>query len=234
MTPIIVYRPTPGVPLQVIRTSTDSSKYPPKPAADRTQPHDGTLGFISLGGGRYPYRPDLALRFVKALNARGIRCTLDFINEGDHEILRDEAATVGFPEKTVNIFAAKHADVPGLLGRYDCGIFFCDTSPWRRVCSPTKLGEYLSAGLPVISLPGIDVIDTYASVSSCVTTIAREEIERGLGEPEARRIASFVITPGIAESCQALARRDFDLQDAGNRYVALYEATSRLLGTKKH
>jgi hypothetical protein len=222
------YRLRTGVPLQIIRTSTDVTRYPRREAP---LPGGGAerLRFVCLGGARFPYRPDLALRLVRGLQARGIAASIHFVNEGDHEPLARAVTAAGVAPEQVKIFAAKHAEVPQLLGNYDCGLFFCETSPWRRVCSPTKLGEYLGAGLPVIALPGIDVIDRYAVTTPCVTTIDAAELTCGLDETTAARVSAFIRSADVARQCQELARRDFDLSIAGDRYVALYEDTQRFV-----
>lgn len=225
-----IYTLQAGVPLHVIRTSTDVTRYPRKQVADGRGMGPDRLRLVCLGGARYPYRPDLALRLVRELTRLGFPTSIDFINEGDHQPLAEAALAAGVAIDQVRIFAAKHADVPALLGEYDCGLFLCDTSPWRRVCSPTKLGEYLSAGLPVIALPGIDVIEAYAASTRCVTTVAVQELVEGLQLGTVQRLSEFVRAPGIASVCQDLAQHDFDLQSAGDKYVALYEQTARFIG----
>lgn len=226
------YRLRPGVPLQVIRTSTDVSRYPRKQSTHQAGAAYACLRFVSLGGARFPYRPDLTLLLVRGLQARGIPASIDFINEGDHEPLAQAAAAAGIAPEHVKIFAVNHAEVPKLLGNYDCGLFFCETSPWRRVCSPTKLGEYLGAGLPVVALPGIDVIDLYASVTACVTTVDATDLARSLDEATARRVVAFIRSADVVRRCQDLARRDFDLASAGEKYATLYADTARFVAVE--
>ena len=97
-----------------------------------------------------------------------------------------------------------------------------ETSHWRRVCSPTKMGEYLASGLPVISLEGIDAIDDLSERTECVTTFSSEELLGHFQEGRAQKILSFIKSIGITQKCQILAKNEFDLEMATNLYVELY------------
>ena len=120
------------------------------------------------------------------------------------------------------ILSCEHSEIPDTLATYDCGIVMVETSYWRRVCSPTKMGEYLASGLPVISLEGIDAIDELANRTACVTTISPEELQSHFQEERAQQILSFIKSTGVAQKCKILAKDEFNLEIAGNLYVELY------------
>ena len=212
----------PKVPLKVIRTCTDLSLYQPR-SARRADPDRESLRFVCLGGARRPYRPDLSLRLVSQLLKSGVDCRLDFINERDHAEISAAIQEVGFPQEKAKILKMDYDDVPGALTHYDCGLIFLDTSPWRRVCSPTKLGEYLAAGLPVISIGGIDILDALAVRTPCVMMVNQGELSGAIGAETVNRIAAFIRRPGVGRACQGLAQREFGLDMAGRLYSALYD-----------
>jgi hypothetical protein len=173
---------------------------------------------------RRPYRPDLALRLVAQLLKAGIDCRIDFLNERDHAEIISMATALGFPQDRMTILKLDQQDVPRALERYDCGLVFLDSSPWRRVCSPTKIGEYFAAGLPVVSTEGIDVLEEFSASTSCVEIIRREELLAGIGVETVERLTSFVRRPGVGVACQDLARRECSLDMAGQLYAELYAA----------
>jgi hypothetical protein len=211
----------PDVPLKVIRTCTDVSLYQPRKDID-TLSSRNSIAFVYLGGARRPYRPDLALRLVTQLLKAGTECRVDFLNESDHAEIISAAKKLGFPQDKMTILKMAQRDVPKALERYDCGLVFLDSSPWRRVCSPTKIGEYFAAGLPVVSIEGIDVLEEFSASTPCVEIIKQKELLEGIGMKTVERITSFIRRPGVGVACQELARRECSLDMAGQLYIELY------------
>jgi len=218
----------PNVPLKVIRTCTDVKRY--RTRENSVYKERSTLRFVFLGGARFPYQPDLALRLLQCLINRGLNCQIDFINERDHIFIESAIDHVGISRDRIKILASDHYKIPDLLATYDCGFIAYDSSKWRRVCSPTKLGEYLAAGLPVISLEGIDITDELSETTSCVLTVSREELEGGFQQNRVDQIIRFIQRPGVGRRCQQLAREEFNLDTAGKLYSELYaEVEARIL-----
>ena len=210
----------PNVPLKVIRTCTDVKRYTKRKNLHNKKSR--ALRFVFLGGARFPYRPDLALMMIKKLIEHGVDCNIDFINEGDRGIIEKANDLTNIPKEKVRILSCEHSEIPNILATYDCGIVMVEGSYWRKVCSPTKMGEYLAGGLPVISLEGIDAIDELAERTVCVATVSPEELQGHFQEGRAQQILSFIKSIGVSQECKILARDEFDLEMAGNLYVDLY------------
>ena len=210
----------PNVPLKVIRTCTDVKRYTKWKNINNNE--NSTLRFVFLGGARFPYRPDLALMLIEKLIEHGVDCNIDFINQGDRVFIEKASGLTSISKEKIQILDCEHSEIPDILASYDCGIVMVETSHWRRVCSPTKMGEYLASGLPVISLEGIDAIDELSERTECVTTFSREELLGHFQEDRAQKILSFIKSVGITQKCQILAKNEFDLEMAINLYVELY------------
>jgi len=210
----------PNVPLKVIRTCTDVKRYMKRENLDNKE--SGTLRFVFLGGARFPYRPDLALMLIEKLIEHGMDCNIDFINQGDRLIIEKANGLTGISKKKVRILGCEHSEIPDILATYDCGIVMVESSHWRRVCSPTKMGEYLAGGLPVISLEGIDAIDELSERTTCVATVSNEELLSHFQEGRIEQLVSFIRSKGVTQKCQILALDEFDLELAGKLYVELY------------
>ncbi|MDB4797083.1 hypothetical protein OAG94_00815 [bacterium] len=210
----------PNVPLKVIRTCTDVKRYMKRENLDNKE--SSVLRFVFLGGARFPYRPDLALRLIENLIKHGLDCHIDFINEGDRVFIKKTIDLTSISKNRVRILSCEHSEIPDVLATYDCGIVMVESSHWRRVCSPTKMGEYLAGGLPVISLEGIDAIDELSERTTCVATVSHEELLSHFQKGRVEQLVSFIRSMGITQKCQILALDEFDLELAGKLYVELY------------
>ena len=217
----------PNVPLKVIRTCTDVKRYKKKKIVRSNSRR--AIHFVFLGGARFPYRPDLALKLISKLIDHGYDCKVDFINKGDHKIIEKAKELINLPEDKINILSCGHSEIPKILRNYDCGLVMVETSYWRKVCSPTKMGEYLAGGLPVISLKGINSIDELAERTDCIETISPEDLEDDFNVGRAKQIISLIKSPKIEEKCKNLAKDEFNLEIAGNLYVQLYNEMQPLI-----
>jgi hypothetical protein len=57
----------------------------------------------------------------------------------------------GIPSTAMTVMQVAQADVAGYLPAADAGFLLRDASPVNRVSVPVKLGEYLAAGVPVVT-----------------------------------------------------------------------------------
>ena len=93
--------------------------------------------------------------------ARRLDPTLFFLilTQADRELIRAELARAGIPEADYAITRAAPEQVGAYLAAADLGISFIRRCFSKISSSPTKIGEYLGAGLPVVSSAGIGDVD---------------------------------------------------------------------------
>jgi glycosyltransferase involved in cell wall biosynthesis len=112
-------------------------------------------------------------------------------------------------------------EIPRYLKAADLAISFIKPCYSKLSSSPTKLAEYLAAGLPVICSAGIGDIDEVIEndwVGVLVRDFSREAYRLALAEAENLRQ-----DPHISDRCRASASRRFDLEQVGGmRYRRLY------------
>ncbi|MDQ3571809.1 MAG: glycosyltransferase [Actinomycetota bacterium] len=105
-------------------------------------------------------------------------------------------------------------------------ISFCAPTFARIASSPTKIGEYLGAGLPVVSGPGIGDMDAIlgAGVGAVVSSF-----DAGAYERAADDVRELVSDPATRARCRAVARETFSLDEVGvPRYDRLYREVAAL------
>ncbi len=114
---------------------------------------------------------------------------------------------------------------PELLGGYlaaaDFGISFIRPAPSKASSSPTKIGEYLGAGLPVVCTAGVGDLD--ALITPDIGVLVGEHTEAGYREA-VEHIIGLLADEGTRERCLDVARRELSLADVGiPRYRRLYD-----------
>ncbi|MGH8773404.1 MAG: glycosyltransferase, partial [Burkholderiales bacterium] len=124
----------------------------------------------------------------------------------------------GLNENDFKISSAAPGDVSAILKRARLGISFRKSAFSQIAASPTKIPEYLAAGLPIVSNQGIGDIDEL---------LMSERVGVGVTDFDSESLANAVASalalaaePGIAERCREVAQRRFDLDTVGGaRYL---------------
>jgi glycosyltransferase involved in cell wall biosynthesis len=127
----------------------------------------------------------------------------------------------GLSANEFQVVSVAPADVPRHLRRAHLGISFRKPTFSQIAASPTKIPEYLAAGLPVVSNSGIGDTDELLQgerVGVLVREFTREAYASAVAT--ALRLAH---EPDISKRCVEAARKHFDLQSVGGRgYGNLY------------
>lgn len=112
--------------------------------------------------------------------------------------------------------------LPSYLSFGDVGLVFRRTSPTAIAASPTKFGEYLACGLPVVSTPRIGDLEEIINsneigvvLSDYGKTIYREAIKRLLSLLEDRN--------AVRIRCRKVAEEIFSLERGSRAYLDIYD-----------
>jgi glycosyltransferase involved in cell wall biosynthesis len=116
-------------------------------------------------------------------------------------------------------------DVPRYLAAADIGLALARPGFVRRAMSPTKVGEYLAAGVPVIATVGIGDLDSWLEQAAVGVLLPR--FDRAAFDSAFAAVQTLRQDPDLAERCRREACRQFDLRTVGGpRYRRLYAALS--------
>lgn len=109
--------------------------------------------FVYAGGtAKWQLLPQ-TLRLIAALYAMDTRCKGLILTPSNHTQVLKLAESCGLAECAFRLLSAEHYDMPKFLAASDIGILLRVDSVVNRVACPTKLGEYLACGLPIIAGP---------------------------------------------------------------------------------
>jgi len=95
------------------------------------------------------------LRFFSLLRERRPGSHFTILSTGDLARVQGLVEKASVPCDSVTVKTLPHHQVPSLLSEQDLGLFFLRGGLTLLAASPTKIGEYLASGLPVVAEKGI-------------------------------------------------------------------------------
>jgi glycosyltransferase involved in cell wall biosynthesis len=140
------------------------------------------------------------------------------VTRDDHEEVLSRASESGVNEKDIRIASASADDMPDYLAAMDVGVMFFAEKPGS---APTRLGEFLSAGVPVVGNTGIGDLGDLIRHYDVGTVIENPFDEKELGEKARSLLEEYdhILQRG---SCRAAAETYFTVEAGAARYREIY------------
>jgi glycosyltransferase involved in cell wall biosynthesis len=143
------------------------------------------------------YMLDEMLTFFKKLKASHDNARFLIVTHSNQDMIRQKIREAGLNEEDFNLMQASRNDVPVIIKASDVNISFIKPVYSKISSSPTKLGEVLSMGIPVICNSGVgDVKEIVESTDAgvVINNFNDEEYQKaidaipGLKEKDPERI----------------------------------------------
>ncbi|MCB1687606.1 MAG: glycosyltransferase [Halioglobus sp.] len=213
-------------PVSVIPTCTNLDMFQPhaKVSGDN---ESFTLGYVGSAGSWYMFGE--VARVVKLLFETCPASRFLVINRGSHSEIHEALLREGVDQARVDIKAVKFADVSNEIAKMDAGVFFIKPVWSKRASSPTRLGEFLACGKPVLTNGMVG--DVEADVNETRTGVVINEWKQETLEQALAQLVGIAREEGIAARCRSAATERFSLQTGIARYAAIY--TSLLSDNKR-
>jgi glycosyltransferase involved in cell wall biosynthesis len=177
------------------------------------------------------YLPEEMAQFFAAARGQDPRFFLQVYTQSDPGLMRKALEAAGVPAADWDVRFCPPQELPRVLAASDAGLSFIRASYSKRASSPTKVGEYLAAGLPVVANAGVGDCDTLLTrrpVGVVVHDFTADDYRRAAGE-----LARLLDTPGTAEHCRRCAEEELSLDGVGGpRYAAVYARCLRPAATR--
>lgn len=125
--------------------------------------NDFIISYLGSIGGWY--LTDEMMRFCKAVSDRIPAAKFLFISPNNYDAIASAAAKCGLAANKLIVQSAKRHEVPVLLSFSKYSIFFIKPCFSKLASSPTKHGEIMAMGIPVITNSGVG--DVAEIVNSC-------------------------------------------------------------------
>jgi glycosyltransferase involved in cell wall biosynthesis len=180
---------------------------------------DFVISYLGSLGGLYEL--DSMLKLFQAAARRDARARFLVITKdwrSEHEAKLDDLAMRDLRERIV-ISSASREEVPGFLGVSDVMLCFYRKGFSRRGTSPTKVGEALACGVPVLCSSEVGDLDRVIrdlNAGDIIDLDVPEQLESAANDLP--RIAGLG-----GQSLRERSRPMFGLEVAADRYRELYE-----------
>lgn len=223
------YRVRPDVPITVIPCCTDVSRFN---AVQAREPESITKTLVYAGSVGTWYMLEEMLDFFIAAREADPDLRLLLLNRHEHGRIASALHAKGLGAPEVSLLEADFADMPRHLGSAFAGFYFITPSYSKLASSPTKLAEYLAAGLPVIVSAGIG--DSADMVLEHGVGVVVDAFEAGQYR---RKWTEFIrvvdADPTIKDRCRDVAARWLSLEYGAVQYRHVYEAAAARLSPRQ-
>jgi glycosyltransferase involved in cell wall biosynthesis len=173
------------------------------------------------------YLTDKMADFFASVVRRRPNAHLLWLTMGRRERVEALMRERGIADSNFSVHSVASSDVPSYLSAADAGISFIKPCFSKLASSPTKNGEYLACGLPLILNAGIGDSDALAAewnIGALVTDFTEANYSRAIA-----RIEELTTDPNVRTKARSIAKELFDLESVGGvKYADLYE---RVLGS---
>jgi glycosyltransferase involved in cell wall biosynthesis len=190
-------------------------------------PNEKVLSYLgSLGTW---YLLDEMLDFFKLAKERGVLSKFLFLTMETPDYIYDKALQKGLNREDLIVMYGSREQVPSLLSLSYANIFFIKPCFSKMASSPTKFGEVLGLGIPVITNAGVGDVEQQvrdSGVGMIVRDFSREAMLETIEQMEEINHIDKV-------DCRLTAYKYFDLKAGIDHYAEVYKKLLPRSGNKK-
>lgn len=210
----------PGVQVRrvsAIPTCVDLEKFSP-PTGPRAD--DNFPVWIYAGSVGTWYLLEEMLRFVEQAISRFPHTHFLLLTRNREEVTL-ELKRARLPPRAVTVAFVSPAEVPAWLARSHAGLAFYKPGLARQATCPTKIGEYLAMGLPVVVNDAVG--DMNEVVGKNRVGVVLSEFSGTAYQRSLDTMKELWEDPTLASRCRRVAETYFSLQTGVDRYWAIYQ-----------
>ncbi len=183
---------------------------------------------IYVGKLTRPYMERAMVEFFLAARRLDPALVFVVVTQANPETIASEFRRAEIPASDYRITRAAPDEIGAYLAAADFAICFCHPTLSLMAASPTKIGEYLTAGLPVVSGPRVGDVDTLLAERQ--VGVVLDSFSPSEYEAAARKVRRLAADPEVAERCRQVARDEFSLAEVGiPRYDMLYRSVAEAI-----
>jgi glycosyltransferase involved in cell wall biosynthesis len=215
------------IPIEVIPCSADLKLFDPK-NIDSTlkenlrnelgiKENDFIVSYLGSIGGWY--LTEEMMQFFKILLAKLPQTKFLFISPHRHEIIIDAAKKYNIPADRIIVKKGDRHQVPALLSFSNYSLFFIKPCYSKISSSPTKHGEIMAMGIPVITNAGVGDVEEITNRYNAGIVL------KSLSKTEYQKAVDLIVEGKIFSSEEIIsgAKEYYDLEAAIQKYLCVYK-----------
>jgi len=210
------------VPFRVIPTAVDLDRFRPGlPAPEGYEDLAEREVYVVAGALGTWYLLDAMLDLLALAIGRSERAQVLLLTEEDASGAVAGLRARGVAADRITVTGVPHHEVPNWFSLAAAGILLIKSAPSKRASAPTKLGEFLASGVPVVTTPRIgDSEDLVVGSDTGVVTgdLSRRGLCAALDALDVLRAEGET----LAVRCRRTAEEHLSLEDAVSAYAELY------------
>jgi len=213
-----------SVPIDVIPTCVDLERFKRQhedvEGSGSVASSMRTLSVVSTGTLGLGYLAEEMFRFAAMLKSTWPDASFRILTGSNRDQVVAAAENAGLPTTCLEISRVSPEAVPAELSAADVGLCFVKPTEAKVASCPTKLGEYLACGLPVVATDGVGDVSEILQ-SNRVGVVIRQDDESSW-QAAVERLVKLLQDPELGERCRNVAEQNFGLVDGANDYLRIY------------
>lgn len=214
-------------PIDVIPTCVDLQLFQPRsPRPDGQPPPESfwggdALNVVSAGTLGAGYLAGELFRFGSLLMSDWPSTSFRILTGSDRVQVIHAAENAGLPSSCLSVAKVSPDAVPQELARADVGLCFVKPTQAKVASCPTKLGEYLACGLPVVATDGVGDV-TAILEDNRVGVVLRYDDESSW-PAVVQKLGMLLKDPNLKARCRRVAEQHFGLENGSKEYLRIYD-----------
>ncbi len=210
--------------IEVIPCCADLTKFDPDEIQEERRvalleqlkilPTQFILGYVGSIGTWYML--DEMLQAFAVLLTKRPDAVFLIVSGDQHDFILEQADKIGVPRSSIRIQSATHKDVSAYISLFNASAFFIRPTYSKKASSPTKQGELMSMGIPIICNAGVG--DTDMVIKKYEAGIVLQELT-----PVIFSEINWDQIPFNKTLAQHGAQEFYGLETGVQRYLKVYE-----------
>lgn len=215
-----------SVPIDVIPTCVDLQLFQPQVAhlngqrASEPSQCGEELKVVSAGTLGAGYLASEMFHFCALLKTSWQDSSFRILTSSNREYVINAAEGAGLSPSCLSVAKVSPDAMPDELANADVGMCFVKPTEAKVASCPTKLGEYLACGIPVVATDGVGDV-TEILEDNRVGVVLHHDDESSW-PAAARQLGTLLKDRHLKARCRRVAEQHFGLAEGANAYLRIY------------